>query len=86
MKRCVMVAFILPTARDVDGLRSTSVPFSRCMMKSPAARPRLETSIKSSMERPPDQAGKTWVSGGFWRSGGEGRWVEEKGRERSKTY
>ena len=52
-------------ARLVVGSSSTSVPFSRCMMKAPAFFPSFETAMKSSMLLGPLQAG--FVSGFlFW--------------------
>lgn len=55
LKRWLMVAFILPIARMVVVLRSTEIPFSRCVMKSPSERDFLELAMKSSIGTPPVQ-------------------------------
>ena len=56
LKRWLMVAFILPIARMVVVFRSTEIPFSRCVMKSPSERDFLELAMKSSIGTPPVQA------------------------------
>jgi hypothetical protein len=39
VKRWVMVAFILTTARDPSGVMSTELPWIRCMMNAPLSIP-----------------------------------------------
>lgn len=62
VNRCVMLAFILTTAREPSGVMSMELPWIRCMMKAPLSIPFCDAVMKDAMGVRPVQLLGKWVS------------------------